>query len=125
MDNTPTTPEQDDYIGGLFRAFAMKHTVEEIVFKAQEMGIEAVPVTDVRDLMEDPHLKERDYFIKIEHPELNDTIVYGGAPFKSSEMSWSYWRRAPFIGEHNQEIYDKELGISQQELGILKQGGVI
>ena len=125
LENTPTTPEQEDYIGGLFRAFAMKHTVGEIVFKAQEMGIEAVPVTDVRDLMEDPHLKERDYFIKIEHPELNDTIVYGGAPFKSSEMSWSYWRRAPFIGEHNQEIYDEELGISQQELGILKQGGVI
>jgi hypothetical protein len=33
--------------------------------------------------------------------------------------------RAPLIGEHNLEIYEKELGISREELTILKQGGVI
>ena len=34
-------------------------------------------------------------------------------------------RRAPLIGEHNYEIYVKELGLSVDELVTLKQGGII
>jgi crotonobetainyl-CoA:carnitine CoA-transferase CaiB-like acyl-CoA transferase len=34
-------------------------------------------------------------------------------------------RRAPFIGEHNNEIYMKELGLSVGEVEGLKTSGVI
>ena len=125
LERAPVSSEQASYIRELFQAFAIKHTKEELMFQAQERGIEVTIVSSVRDVMEDPHLRQRGYFVKVEHPELNDTIVYTGAPFKSNEMSWEYWRRAPFIGEHNREIYMEELGISQQELAILKEGGVI
>jgi crotonobetainyl-CoA:carnitine CoA-transferase CaiB-like acyl-CoA transferase len=33
--------------------------------------------------------------------------------------------RAPLIGEHNEEVYEKELGISREQLIILKSRGVI
>ena len=38
---------------------------------------------------------------------------------------WSIRRRAPLIGEHNLEIYEKELGLSRQQLTVLKESGVI
>jgi hypothetical protein len=34
-------------------------------------------------------------------------------------------RRAPLIGEHNEEIYHGELGISKEQLIALKNTGVI
>ena len=34
-------------------------------------------------------------------------------------------RRAPLIGEHNREIYCGELGLSEEELEMLKEVGVI
>jgi formyl-CoA transferase len=35
------------------------------------------------------------------------------------------YRRAPLIGEHNEEVYINELGLSKEELLTLKQAGVI
>jgi crotonobetainyl-CoA:carnitine CoA-transferase CaiB-like acyl-CoA transferase len=51
--------------------------------------------------------------------------VYPGAPFKLSNGGWKIARRAPLIGEHNEEIYVKELGFSKDELVLLKEANVI
>jgi formyl-CoA transferase len=75
-------------------------------------------------LLEDPQLEARGYWKEVEHPELRDTIVYPGALCKSTEVSWAT-RRAPLIGEHNDEIYGKELGLSRKSLTVLKHTGVI
>ncbi|MFC1965484.1 CaiB/BaiF CoA transferase family protein [Chloroflexota bacterium] len=125
MEGIPISTEQRAHIDKVFQAFAIKHTKQELMLEAQRRNIQLAVVQTVRDVMKDPHLKEREYLVKVQHPELNDSITYAGAPFKSKEMSWEYRRRAPFIGEHNQEIYGEELGLSQQELAILKEGGVI
>lgn len=125
LQGVAVSAEQKEHIDELFRAFAIKHTREELMYEAQKRGVQAVKVQSVRDVMEDPHLKEKQYFVNVEHPELRDTITYAGAPFKSNEMSMNYWRRAPFIGEDNQSIYGGELGLSGQELAVLKEGGII
>ncbi len=119
------SPEQQHHVDDLVQAFALKHTRDELMWGGEKRGIEVAKVQNVRDVMEDTHLKERGYFVQVEHPEIKDTITYGGSPFKSDEMSWGYQRRAPFIGEHNQEIYIGELGLNKQELAVLKEGGVI
>lgn len=121
----PVTVEQKAQIDALFQAFAINRTKEDLMLQAQERGIQVVKEHTVKDVMEDPQLKERKYFVKVDHPELGEAITYAGAPFESDELSWKYYRRAPFIGEHNLEIYGKELGLSQQEMAILKEGGVI
>jgi benzylsuccinate CoA-transferase BbsE subunit len=107
-----------------FREFAPRHTKKELVMKAQEMGAQLAKEQTISDVFEDPHLRDRGYFVKVEHPELGRTIEYGGSPFKSTAMTWTYSRRAPLIGEHNQEIYN-ELGLSEQEIQNLKTGGII
>ena len=55
----------------------------------------------------------------------SDTITYPGAWAISSEANLNIRRRAPLIGEHNQEIYERELGMTKEELAILKQSGVM
>ena len=83
------------------------------------------PVNTPRDLVENQQLAIRNYFLPVEHPELGTTITYPGAPYKLSEAPWQIWNRAPLIGEHNEEIYIGELGMTGEKLDTLKQAKVI
>ena len=67
----------------------------------------------------------RDFWVEVEYPEIGTTIKHPGAFSKVSEASLEVSRRAPLIGEHNQEIYGEELGFSKEEMALLKAGGVI
>ena len=53
------------------------------------------------------------------------TEIYPGFFFKTSAAFDKRHRRAPLIGEHNEEVYTKELGLSKEELLVLKQKGVV
>ena len=82
-------------------------------------------VSTPKDLLESDQLEARNYFVPVEHPELQDTLTYPGAPLKLSETPWRISRRPPLIGEHNEEIFEKELGMTQEEVILLRQAGAI
>jgi len=44
--------------------------------------------------------------------------IYNGSPWRISS-------RAPLIGEHNEEIYCRELGLQKTELALLAEAGVV
>jgi len=108
----------------LFGTFFKEHTKAELCKEALARGIVLIPANTPKDLLEDPQLKARNYWEEIKHPELGTAIRYPGALYKSSEMTWKF-DRAPMIGEHNQDILEKELDFSKQTLSLLKQNGVI
>ena len=105
--------------------FFVTHSKEELYEGAFRRGGMLFPVNNVKDILENKQLAARDFWVEVEHPELGTAISYPGAPFKSNETAWRISRRAPLIGEHNEEIYEKELKISKEELAILKQANVI
>jgi crotonobetainyl-CoA:carnitine CoA-transferase CaiB-like acyl-CoA transferase len=35
------------------------------------------------------------------------------------------WRSGPGLGEHNQDIFNRELGLSEEETNLLKINGII
>lgn len=109
----------------LILKFFVGHTKKALYELAIENRIILYPVSNSKDLLENIQLNERDFWVEVEHPELEDSIVYPGAWIKSSETPMNIRRRAPLIGEHNEEIYTGELGISKDDLRILKQSGVI
>jgi crotonobetainyl-CoA:carnitine CoA-transferase CaiB-like acyl-CoA transferase len=77
------------------------------------------------EIIDDPHLQDRGFFVDVEHPELGRTFMYPGAPAIYSKAPWRISRRAPLIGEHNTEIFCGELGVSREELAVLAESGVI
>lgn len=107
------------------RAFLRSHTKQELYDGAQKRRLQVSMVSTIEDLLENPQLEALGYFVHVEHPELGATLKYPGAPYQLSETPWRVQKRAPLIGEHNLEIYEKELGFSREELILLKQGGVI
>jgi len=105
--------------------FLLTKTKEELYEAAREKGIFLLPSSNVKEVLESPQLAARQFWVELEHPELDDTIAYPGAFLKLSECPCRVTRRAPLIGEHNDEIYEKELGFSKKKLATLKQAKVI
>lgn len=105
--------------------FFMAHTKKELNEHALAMGIMLSPVCTMEDIAVNPQLKARDFWEEVEHPELGATITYPGAFTKASETPCLKTVRAPHIGEHNEEIYIKMLGISRDKLASLKEAKVI
>ena len=105
-------------------AFFQTQRVWDVYDEAARRRIMLYPVATVADLLEYRHLKERGFFIQVDHPELGKRLAYPGPFARTTEAQPRLHRRAPLLGEHNLELYQGELALSLQELGILKANGV-
>jgi crotonobetainyl-CoA:carnitine CoA-transferase CaiB-like acyl-CoA transferase len=124
--DTATIPEVVvEHQAELFGKFFLTKTKREIVDRAASRGILLGAFQSTRDLVESPQLAAREFFVEVEHPELGDTITYPGAWAKLTEAPWRVSRRSPLIGEHNGEIYEREMGLSRQELDMYRRDGII
>jgi benzylsuccinate CoA-transferase BbsE subunit len=114
------------HIHGLLKTFLGDKTKHQIYDEASERRVMMVPVQSVKDLVLSPQLEALGFFQDVEHLELGQVLKYPGPPcYHLSETPWRISKRAPLIGEHNSEIYEKELGYSKEKLILLKQEGAI
>lgn len=122
--NTVTQPEVDR-IEAAIRPFFLHLTKAEFLKGVVERDMLGYPVSSVDDLLVDPQLQARGFWQRLEHPALGITLPYPGPFAKFSAMQFVPPRPAPRIGEHNIEIYERELGLKPVELECLKAAGVI
>ena len=92
---------------------------------AMENRFQLGPCTNAADVLRYPQLLARDYWKEIEHPELGTSLKYPGGAVMTTGGYCGVKRRAPLIGEHNSEIYQKELKMSARKLRALKESHVI
>ncbi len=124
MDYPTVSLEEFNHWQDVFVSFFKSRTKAELCSEALKRGIVLFPASTPKDLLEDPQLKARDFWEMIDHPELQEEICYPGAFYKSTEISWKRCR-APLIGEHNHDVYEKELGYSAKNVEALKRDGVV
>ena len=125
FDTSTISQEERSRIDEAFGRFFLTKTKEELMQLAVEKAIVMGPINDVKDLWESRHLSAKGFWKKVEHPELGETIAYPGPPVEISEAPWMVTPRAPLIGEHNGDIYEKELGFPKEQLTMLKARGII
>ena len=126
LDATKLGQDLADRIAAEVAKFAATKTKVELFEEgAIKRRILIAPLSTTRDICESPQLQFRDYWVKAAHPELGDTLTYCGPSLKLSETPIAYRRRAPLIGEHNEEVYGRDMGLPTEELASLKQAGVI
>ena len=92
----------------------LERTKEDLFHETQSFGSSFGMVMNSEDLINCPHLAEREFFAEIDHP-VTGPLTYPGAPFKMSDTPWQNGR-APMLGEHNKEVYVDRLGYSQIDL---------
>jgi benzylsuccinate CoA-transferase BbsE subunit len=116
---------KDHIIEELVANFIANLPAEEVYHAAQRRGFTWEAVRAPEALLDDAHLHDRGFWKQVEHPELGRSFVYPGEAAIYNGSPWRISRRAPLIGEHNQEMFCGELGLSQQELCMLAENGVI
>lgn len=125
FDMSKTTQETIDLIEEPIGRFFQSFTKEELLEGAVMNRIMFYPTFNTADILKSPQLDARDFWEEVEHPELNTTITYPGAFVKLSDNPITISKRPPLIGEHNEDVYQKELGISNEALNQLQKDKVI
>jgi crotonobetainyl-CoA:carnitine CoA-transferase CaiB-like acyl-CoA transferase len=104
LDMAAPPKELLDALSEYFKRFFASHTKKEIYEEAIKRRIFLCPVNDPSDIMASPQLKYRGFWERLEHSELGTEITYPGAFIKMSQTPLKLYRRAPLIGEHNEEV---------------------
>jgi crotonobetainyl-CoA:carnitine CoA-transferase CaiB-like acyl-CoA transferase len=86
--------------------------------------VPSAPILDIVDVPKHPQHASREVFQQLPHPELGNTPV-ARSPFRLSTLEMSIPFRAPYLGEHNEEILSQQLGYSADKIAALYAGGVI
>lgn len=107
----------------LILPWLMEHGKKEIEALAQEILMPFGAILTIDEVLQDEHLRERQFFVGIEHPHTG-TLTYPGTPMKMSASAPKH-DRAPLLGEHNSEVLQGRLGLDSESMVRLKAVGVI
>ena len=94
-----------------------------MVNEFSQAGLMAAPSRDWKDLYADPHLKARQAFVTVEHPEIGELELVG-VPWKMGDAEADI-RYAPLLGEHNDYVLHGLLGLSTGEISDLRRNDII
>jgi crotonobetainyl-CoA:carnitine CoA-transferase CaiB-like acyl-CoA transferase len=115
-----------DEIDKAIASWTVRRKKEEVMKLLQEKGVPASALFSVPDLVEDPHLKARGFWDRIDDPRPGfGTYLCKGRGITLSKPPLKTERRAPDLGEHNDYVFKTLLGISQKEVDVLEKQGII
>ncbi|MEE9550392.1 MAG: CoA transferase [Candidatus Binatia bacterium] len=124
FDIATVTQEEVDQIEEAYMRFFKTVTKEEFFKRVLENDMLGYPVATAKDILEDEQLKARGLWQEVEHEELGSKISYPTFFTKFSSIACGFWRRAPLIGEHNEEVYG-EIGLNKGDVLRLKKASII
>jgi crotonobetainyl-CoA:carnitine CoA-transferase CaiB-like acyl-CoA transferase len=102
-----------------------QHSVRELVEIGQLMRFPWAEVASIPEVLENPQLNDRGYFVEAVDPGTGKRYKFPGAPVKMSGSPWKVHTRFPQAGDFNEEIYRVRLGLSGAEMESLAREGVI
>ncbi|WP_446653715.1 CaiB/BaiF CoA transferase family protein [Blastomonas sp.] len=109
----------------LIEAWTRTLTVAEVEALMIEYSVPAGKIYGAADMLEDEHFKARDALVEVDSPRWGRFAMQNSFP-KLSDTPSSIRSLAPqSIGEHNDEVYGKLLGMDQQMIDNLKAAGAI
>ena len=112
-----------DELDEIITAWTESRDYYHVMEVMQGVGVAAAPSLSAEGLFNDAHIKEREVFRKVSHPVLGQNWVIA-PPWRLSETPASI-RRAPLLGEHNEDVLEGLLGLTSKELEELKEQEVI
>ena len=105
----------------LITGFAKDYTKREFMAVLNPLDVPCGPIMSTSDLASDEHIRGRDMYVELDHPQRGKWWNVG-MPIKLS-ASPAVIRRSPTLGEHTDEVLKDVLGYDEGRVGALKQAG--
>jgi CoA:oxalate CoA-transferase len=128
--NTPLASNQKERINyreeidTLVTEWTKTRSTEEIMTALRGVDVPCVRIPTFDEVCNDPQLKERAMITNVEQT-VSGRVTVPGSVFKLSTTPGDVNISAPFLGEHNNEVYSDMLGYSEQEMAELARNGII
>jgi formyl-CoA transferase len=101
--------------------FAANHTKREFMALLNPIDVPCGPIMSTEDLADDEHVRGRDMWVELDHPQRGKWFNVG-MPIKLSD-SPAVIKRSPTLGEHTEEILKEVLGYPEEKISSLKGAG--
>jgi formyl-CoA transferase len=108
-------------VWNLLEEFAKNYTKRELMAIMNELDVPCGPIMSTEDLANDEHVRGRDMYVELDHPQRGKWYNVG-MPIKLS-ASPAKVKRSPTLGEHTDEILKEVLGLSAAEIEAKRQAG--
>ncbi|MGI9483236.1 MAG: formyl-CoA transferase [Hyphomicrobiales bacterium] len=95
----------------------------EVMDICNPLNIPVGPILSMKELAEEPSLRETGTVVKVDHPERGPYLSVG-CPVKMSDSEVEV-ERSPLLGEHTDEILLDVLGYSADEVAEIKESGAV
>jgi formyl-CoA transferase len=105
----------------LLTEFASNYTKRELMAVLNELNVPCGPIMSTKDLANDEHVKLREMYVELDHPERGKWFNLG-CPIKLSDSPVEV-ERSPLLGEHTDEVLSDVLGYPSDDVAALKQAG--
>ncbi len=115
--------ENRDALDRIIEGWTKERGKYEVMRLMGEAGVPCGACQDTGEVLEDPHLKEREMIVTIDYPG-RGAYKTVGCPVKLSDSPVEF-SRPPLLGEHTEEALSGLCGISTEECRRLRAAGVV
>ncbi len=113
-------------LGEVFEAienWTKTKTKYEVMEICNPLDIPVGPILSMKELSEEPSLRETGTVVEVDHPERGKYLTVGN-PIKLSDSPADV-RRSPLLGEHTEEILREVVGFSDDEIVSAQRVGAV
>ena len=124
--NYKTPPARLSRLNEIFHtieAWTMSKGKYEVMDICNPLDIPVGPILSMKELAEEPSLRETGTIVDVEHPERGNYLTVG-CPIKLSDSKVEV-KRSPLLGEHTDEILAEVLDYSAEEIAEIKESGAV
>jgi benzylsuccinate CoA-transferase BbsF subunit len=116
---------KEDELEAIINAWTAPERAADVAEILQKAGVPAAVVADNKYLAdEDPHLRERGYWVYKDHPEVGKR-QHAGVPWKMSRTPTEVRAAAPLIGQHTDEVLTGLLDYTTEQVAALRSQGAL
>ncbi|RLB11818.1 MAG: CoA transferase [Deltaproteobacteria bacterium] len=116
--------ENEDELNQRIEEWTRWQYAEALMEELIKAGVKAGVVNDARGAIEDRHLRERRFWVYLDHPEMGISL-YNRAPILFSKTPLQMHTAAPLLGHHTKDVLTDFLGYSEDEVAKMTEEGVL
>jgi formyl-CoA transferase len=124
FESNPKRVENREVLLPLVADLLAQKTCGEWMELFVEAAIPCGPVNNMQRLFSDPQILHRGMVAEVSHPTIG-TLRLGGIPIKYSETPPTVHLPPPLLGQHTEEILRDVLRYTPEQIGELREQGVI